>query len=79
MARTRHPIGRRARIAEGSGIDSGQIVTIIDPREVPMRKDGSGIPDILGYYSPMDWRKEHAIRFDDGRIRTMFRDRLFFV
>jgi hypothetical protein len=37
---------------------------------------GDGVPDLPGYYSQPDWRYEHAIRFDSGRIGVMFRDRL---
>ena len=69
-------IGRSARIHQGSGIDSGAIVAIIDKNDIPMRKDGSGIPDLQGYYSKPDWHKEHAIRFSDGRLGLMFRERL---
>ena len=68
--------GMKVRIAEGSGIDSGKIVRVAFPSEVPIRKDGTGIPDIIGHYQRIDFRQQAAIRFDDGRLDTMWLNRL---
>jgi len=69
-------IGQRIIICYCSGIDSGKRGTIIDPKEIPTKQTGGGIiPDLPGYYKPADWKKEYAIRFDDGRLGTMYKTR----
>jgi hypothetical protein len=68
--------GMKVRIAEGSGIDSGRLVRVAFPSEVPIRKDGTGIPDITGHYQRVDFRQQAAIKFEDGRIDTMWLNRL---
>lgn len=68
--------GMKVRIAEGSGIDSGKVVRVAYPSEVPIRKDGSGIPDLIGHYQRVDFRQQAAIKFEDGRIDTMWLNRL---
>jgi len=68
--------GMKVRIAEGSGIDSGKIVRVAFPSEVPIRRDGTGIPDLTGHYQRVDFRQQAAIRFDDGRLDTMWLNRL---
>lgn len=68
--------GMKVRIAEGSGIDSGKVVRVAYPSEVPIRKDGSGIPDLIGHYQPVNFRQQAAIKFEDGRIDTMWLNRL---
>lgn len=77
--RNKFPIGTRVRVCFGSGCDSDKTATVIDRREVPMRKDGTGIPDLSGYYSQVDWNKEVALRYDEGYIRTMYKNRLILI
>lgn len=68
-------IGDQARISGGTGIDSDKIVTIVAPSEV--KTDGRGIPtNVAGAYKPVDFSREVAIKYDDGSIGTMFKNRL---
>lgn len=67
-------IGTRIKISEGSGIDSGKHGVIIDKRSIITRNDG--IPILEGHYKPVNWRKESAVLLDNGRIITMFNNRL---
>ena len=70
----RIPLGQRVKVCNGSGIESGVTGVIIDRRNVPT--DGRGIPQLLGHYRPVNWKREYAIRDDTGRVFTMFGDRL---
>lgn len=73
--RPRFRVGDSVRIAEGSGVLSRRTGVIVPRSEV--RTDGSGVPtNIAGHYKPVNWRKEVAIRLDDGELVTMFKDRL---
>ena len=69
-------VGQLVRVSEGSGTSSRRLARVVDRREV--RTDGRGIPtNVEGAYSPVDWRKETAIRFlDDRRLDTMWNERL---
>ena len=67
-------IGNRVKIAGGSGIDSDKQGVIIDPKQVPIK--GNGVPNIPGHYKPVDWSKQFAIKYDDGSINTMFKNRV---
>jgi hypothetical protein len=70
--------GTNVKVCEGSGCDSGEIGVIIHRSEV--KCDHNGIPNIGGgHYSTVDWRKESAIRYKNGRIGTMFNNRLIKV
>ena len=69
-------VGVRVRISEGSGYPENTCGVVIPRSEVPMRRDGSGIPDLLGAYNPVDWKRETAVRLDCGKIITMFNNRL---
>ncbi len=67
--------GTRVRVGAGGGIDGGKTGTIIRPREVKTR--GDGVPLLPGYYKPVDWAREVAIRLDDGQIITAFKSGVF--
>jgi hypothetical protein len=64
-------VGQRVRVVEGAGLDSGKVGVVISPREIPV--DGRGIPKIPGHYKPVDWKREVAVRYDDGTRDTMFK------
>ena len=67
-------VGDKVKVCGGSGLDSDKIGIIIDPRMV---KTGSrGVPLISGHYKPIDWNREVAIKYEDGSINTMFKNRL---
>lgn len=68
--------GRKVRIAEGSGLLSGTIATIIQAREG--RTDSRGVPQIHGHYKPID-SSEVWLRLEDGSLATMFKRRLFAI
>ena len=69
------PIGTRVQVVGGSGIDSGKTGTIAAFSEVMV--DGRGIPiNVKGAYKPVDWKRESAVRLDDGSLTTMFDNRL---
>lgn len=69
-------IGDRVEISEGSGIDSGKEAVVVNQSEI--KTDGRGVPTntVDNPYKPVDWKKEVAIKFDDGSLRTMFKNRL---
>lgn len=68
-------IGERVRVSEGSGIDSGKTGVIVSPGEVKTR--GDLVPtNIEGAYKPVDWKREVAVRLDNGELITMFKNRL---
>lgn len=66
--------GMRVKVAEGSGGWSHKTGRVIFPSEVRKRPDG--VPMIPGHYQPVDWKEQVAIRYDDGTIDTMYRERL---
>ncbi len=67
--------GELVQISEGSGIDSGKIVTIVNGENI--QTDGRGIPtNVDGAYQPVDWSKEVAIQYEDGSFGLMFTNRL---
>lgn len=67
--------GDKVRVSPGSGTLSGKTGAVVQPREV--KTDGRGIPtNIKGAYSPVDWKKEVAVRLDNGELITMFKNRL---
>lgn len=67
--------GAKAVISEGSGIDSGKQVEVVNRNLI--KTDGRGIPtNVSGAYQPVDWKKEVAIRLPNGELGTMFKDRL---
>ena len=69
------PTGVRVKVSDGSGLDSNKTGTVVSPREV--KTDGRGIPtNIEGAYDQVDWKKEVAVRLDDGSLITMFKNRL---
>lgn len=68
--------GTRVRISEGSGHWSNKKGVIVERRSVPMRRDGSGIPDLTGHYSAVDWSREVAVKLDNGELITMFKNRV---
>ena len=75
MASPRIKIGDRVQVTGGSGLASDKIGTVVHPREI--KTDNRGVPDIgQGHYKPVDYKKEHALRMDDGSYDTMYKNRL---
>lgn len=72
---TRFKVGDRVSVTHGSGVDSGKAGTVVNPREV--KTDGRLVPtNIRGAYKPVDWKREVAVRLDNGELITMFKNRL---
>ena len=70
--------GVRVKVVDGSGIDSNKTGIIVSPREV--RTNGSGVPiNVQGAYKPVDWKREFAVKLDDGELITMFKNRLYAI
>jgi hypothetical protein len=67
-------IGTRVTIAYCSGIHSGKLGAIV--RHTEIKTNGRGIPELSGHYKPIDWRKEYAVRLDNGELITMFKNRV---
>jgi hypothetical protein len=69
-------VGTRVQVSVGdSGIDSGEVGTVVSSREV--KTDGRGIPtNVEGAYDRVDWTRETAVKLDNGRLITMFNNRL---
>ena len=73
----RFSLGIKHRVSAGSGVDSGKIVMVVPISVIGMKQMGGGlIPDISGHYKPVDWSREVPVRFEDGTLGTMFKDRL---
>lgn len=71
-------LGRRVKIVEGSGIDSGEVVTVVS--HTLIRVDGRGIPqNTEGDYRPVNWRNDVAVRFSNGRLAVWPKSRLVTV
>jgi len=70
------PVGKKFVISDGSGIDSGLIVTIIHPKMIKTDYDGIPVNTVTSDYKRVDWTKEVAIRLPSGGLRTMFKNRL---
>jgi len=67
--------GDEVEIAINSGVDSGKRGTVVSQQEVKV--DGRGVPsNVEGAYKEVDWKKEVAIRLDDGELITMFKNRV---
>ncbi len=65
-------VGMRVQVSQGSGLASGKVGTVIDPRG---HLNGRGhAPD---GHTPFDHRRETMIRYEDGHIGSMFNNRLF--
>ena len=74
LNKAEHKIGDRVTVSDLSGIDSGKSGTIIDHRSI--KRDGRGVPELGGHYKPMDPKKEHAVKLDNGNVITMHKNRL---
>lgn len=71
---TKPQVGERVTV-NGGGVDNGKSGVVINPSEIPTR--GDGVPDIgAGHYKPVDYSREVAIRYDDGKLGTMFINRV---
>lgn len=79
LRRPKFRTGMRVKISEGSGWVSGKIGTIVSWSEVAFRPDGSGIPQMLGYYNVPDRNNESPVRLDSGVLILMFHSRLTLV
>ena len=67
--------GDKVKVSQGSGLDSGKVGVVVSPQLI--KTDGRGIPtNIQGAYKPVDWKKEVPIKFSDGTLTTMFKNRL---
>lgn len=68
-------VGSKVKVVFGSGLASGKLATVVPSTEI--RTDGRGIPtNVEGAYKPVDWKRETAIRYEDGKYDTMFNNRL---
>jgi hypothetical protein len=75
---SRFRVGTKVKVSDGSGLDSNKTGIVVSPREVKI--DGSGIPvNVSGAYKPVDWKREIAVKFDDGSLITMFKNRLSII
>jgi hypothetical protein len=64
--------GDRVTLSGSSGIDSYKSGVLVTRWEV--KTDGRGIPiNVEGAYKPVDWKKEVAVRLDNGKLITMFK------
>jgi hypothetical protein len=66
--------GDKVQICEGSGILSGWVATVVDWKEI--MTNGRGVPLILGHYHPVDRKRQIPVRYEDGFVDTIFKDRL---
>lgn len=67
--------GSRVKVTQGSGLDSNKEGIVIPPNMV--KTNDRGVPiNVNGAYKPVDWKREVAIKLDDGEIITMFKNRL---
>jgi hypothetical protein len=68
-------VGSRVKVVSGSGLDSGKEGVIVDRSNV--KTDGRGVPmNLSGNYKPIDWSKEVLIKQDDGKMFSMFKNRV---
>jgi hypothetical protein len=67
--------GTKVQVSGGSGLDSDKKGTIVDRSKI--KTDNKGIPtNCEGNYKPVDWDKEVAIKLDNGKFITMFKNRV---
>jgi len=66
-------VGDKVRVV-GGGVYSNQSGTVVNSWAV--KTDGKGVPINVdsGDYKPVDWKKEVAIRLDNGKLITMFKN-----
>ena len=67
----------RVMIAEGSGLNSGRAGDLVPLSTVPI--DSQGIPKLPGHYRPLNCKKEFAVLLDNGRLITMFKNRVIYI
>jgi len=67
-------VGTNVTVSFGSGTESGKTGVVVERSEI--KTNGRGVPLLEGYFSPVNWEEESAIRLRDGRLITMFDDRL---
>ena len=65
------PSGTRIRTTEGCGMANREGV-VIQWSEVPFRMDGSGVPDLWGYYNVPDRKHEVPCKDAYGNVFIMF-------
>lgn len=71
----KHMAGDKVSVIFGTGIASGKTGTVVSSSEI--KTDGRGIPtNVEGAYKPVDWKRETAIRYDDGKYDTLEHGRL---
>jgi len=72
-------VGDRVRVSEGSGLESGVTGTIVSMWEFNSNigTNERGVPNIEGYYKPVDWSREVPLKLDDGSYITMFKNRVW--
>lgn len=66
--KTQYNVGKKFKISEGSGVDSGKIVTIIPWFHWEKADDGT--------YSAPDKKKSVAIKYENGEKGFMYKNRL---
>jgi hypothetical protein len=65
----------RFRVSEGSGVASGKDVRIAHHSEI--KTNGRGVPtNIEGAYKPIDWKREAAVQYEDGKYDVLPKNRL---
>ncbi len=69
-------IGDKVKISANSGVDGGKTAKVVDKSKI--KTDSKGIPvnTNTNHYSPVDWKKEVAIEYENGELSTMYKDRL---
>ncbi len=65
-------VGTKIKLSDTAGMDKGKTGVIVSPREI--KTDGRGVPKIQGHYKPVDWKKEYAIKLDNGEYTTMYKN-----
>ena len=71
-------IGTKVQVTDDSGLSSGRCGTVVSPKEI--KTDGQGKPiNVSGAYKPVDWKREVAVRLENGKLTTMFKNRLKLV
>lgn len=70
--------GTKVQVTGGSGLNSDKKGTIVDKSKI--KTDDKGIPtNCEGHYKPVDWDREVAIKLDNGKFITMFKNRVKFL
>lgn len=67
--------GTKVQVAGGSGLNSDKKGVIVDKSKI--KTDDKNIPtNCEGHYKPVNWDKEVAIKLDNGKFITMYKNRV---